>query len=415
MFATRRVTDDGPMKYVIVIPDGCADEPQQALGGKTPLEAARTPNMDRLAELGLVGRANHTPSNLPAGSDVANLSLFGYDPNINFTGRAPIEAAAQGIALADNDWVIRCNLVTIQDQTMRDFTAGHISSEEAAALLATAQQNVGTDRPLEFIPGVSYRNLLVYRTPNGDVSPFSFETRTTPPHDLTDQAVMQDFPRGPGSPLLSELMSHSVEWFADHSVNRQRITAGKLPATNIWLWGLGKRPKLEVFAERHGIRGAMITAVDLLRGLASLIGWDRIEVPGATGYIDTNYAAKGRHAIAALDKFDLICVHIEAPDEASHEGIGERKIAAIEAIDRDIVGPLLGHVQKLPAWRMMVTPDHPTLLTTKTHSHGDVPFAIAGTNIAPVLNDGYSERVATASNLAFPQGHELMKFFIGGN
>jgi 2,3-bisphosphoglycerate-independent phosphoglycerate mutase len=159
----------------------------------------------------------------------------------------------------------------------------------------------------------------------------------------------------------------------------------------------------------------MITAVDLLRGLASLIGWDRIDVPGATGYIDTDYAAKGRHAIAALDKFDLICVHIEAPDEASHEGIVERKVAAIEAIDRAIVGPLLGHVQKLPAWRMMVTPDHPTLLATKTHSHGDVPFAVAGTNIVPVLNDGYNERVATVSNLAFPHGHELMKFFIGGN
>ena len=403
------------MKYVIVIPDGCADEPQPGLNGKTPLEAADTPNMDRLAKLGVVGWANHTPENLPAGSDVANLSLFGYDPNANFSGRAPIEAAAQSIPLADNDWVIRCNLVTIQIQSMKDFTAGHISNEEAAALLNTAQENIGADQPLEFIPGVSYRNLLVYRTPKGEASPFSHETRTTPPHDLMDHAVMQDFPRGPGSPLLSELMSRSVGWFADHPVNRKRIADGKLPATNIWLWGLGKRPKLEAFVDRHNVRGAMITAVDLLRGLARLIGWEPIEVPGATGYIDTDYAAKGRHAIAALEKFDLVCVHVEAPDEASHQGNVQQKIAAIEAIDRDIIGPLLEYVQKFPAWRMMVTPDHPTLLSTKTHNHGDVPFAIAGTNIAPVTNAGYDEKVASASKLAFPQGHELMKFFIGGN
>ena len=301
------------MKYVIIIPDGCADEPQAELDGKTPLEAANTPSMDEIARRGVVGRANHTPANLPAGSSVANMSLLGYDPIENFTGRAPLEAAAQGIELGDDDWCVRCNLVTVQDQKMKSFTAGHISSEEAKQLLATAQENV-TDVRLEFIPGVSYRNLMMFRAATDSPAPFSNETRATPPHDLSDNTVAEDFPRGPGSNMLCELMNQSSGWFADHQVNKIRVESGKLPATNIWLWGLGQRPNLAPFKELHGLDGAMITAVDLLRGLAVLIGWDRIDVPGATGYTDTDYAAKGRYAIEALEKYDLVCVHVEAPD-----------------------------------------------------------------------------------------------------
>ncbi|HTN75064.1 MAG TPA: cofactor-independent phosphoglycerate mutase, partial [Pirellulaceae bacterium] len=306
------------MKYAIIIPDGCADEPQASLGGKTPLEAANIPAMNEIARRGVIGRANNVPAHLPAGSDVANLSLLGYDPNVNFTGRAPIEAAAQGIELAPGDWAIRCNLVTVENQIMQSFTAGHISTGEATALLETAQQVLG-DETLEFKPGVSYRNLLLFRgakTP----APFSRDTRATPPHDLTDHSVADDFPRGPGSDLLNDLMARSLALFAEHPINIARVAAGKPPATNIWLWGLGGAPRLESFAKLHGKRGKMITAVDLLRGLAALIGWENIAVPGATGYLDTDYAAKGRYAIDALATTDIVCVHVEAPDEASHEG-----------------------------------------------------------------------------------------------
>ncbi|MGI9429015.1 MAG: cofactor-independent phosphoglycerate mutase, partial [Bythopirellula sp.] len=327
------------MKYAIIIPDGAADQPQDVLDGRTPIEAAQTPTLGDLASEGVVARACHTPKSLPAGSEVGNMSLLGYDPLANFTGRAPIEAAAQGIQLADDDWAIRCNLVTIENQQMRDFTADHISTEEATELLAAAQAALGGEG-LEFVPGVSYRNLLLWRGSQRD-APFSMEMRATPPHDLTDKSVLDDYPRGPGSDVLHELMDATTELFADHPVNKKRLADGKLPATNVWLWGIGKAPKLQPFAAMYGPQGAMITAVDLLRGLASLVGWQRIEVPGATGYTDTDYAAKGRYAIDALQEVDLICVHVEAPDEASHEGDCAAKVQAIEAIDTHVVGPLV--------------------------------------------------------------------------
>ncbi len=403
------------MKYVIVIPDGAADEPQESLGGATPLEAAQTPNMDRLASLGVVGRANHTPQSLPAGSDVANLSLLGYDPIANYSGRAPIEAAAQQIPLTDRDWVVRCNLVTISGQVMQDFTAGHVSTEEASELLAYAQQQLPAGSPLQFIPGVSYRNLLLYRPPEGETAPFSRDTRATPPHDLSDKLVTEDFPRGPGSGLLTDLISDSVTWFAEHPVNLARVAAGKPPVTCVWLWGLGKKPKLQAFAEQFGVRGAMITAVDLLRGLAELVGWQNIRVPGATGYLDTDYGAKGRAAVEALQHHDLVCVHVEAPDEAAHQGDVAAKIAAIEAIDREIVGPILESLSGQTAWRMLITPDHPTPCRTKTHSHGDVPFVVAGAGIAPDAADRYGESAAAAAELCFPQGQQLMPWFLNRN
>jgi 2,3-bisphosphoglycerate-independent phosphoglycerate mutase len=399
------------MKYAIVIPDGCADEPQASLGGRTPLQAARTPAMDAIAAAGVVGRAMNVPTHLPAGSDVANLSLLGYDPNEFFTGRAPLEAAAQGIRLGTDDWAVRCNLVTIDEQTMRDFTAGHISTDEARRLLADLQAELGADTPLEFVPGVSYRNLMIYRG-HDQPAPFSHETRSTPPHDLTDKKVTDDFPRGPGSDLLCALMDRSCETFRAHPVNTARRLAGKLPATNVWLWGLGRSPTLPSFESRYGVRGAMITAVDLLRGIARLIGWPCIEVPGATGYTDTDYAAKGRYAVEALATTDLICVHIEAPDEASHEGDTAAKIAALEAIDERIVRPLHAALAAQGEYRILISPDHPTPVRTKTHSHGMVPFAIAGQGIAPAGASTYDEPTADASSLVFQQGHELMPFFV---
>ena len=400
------------MKYAIIIPDGCADEPQETLGGKTPLEAALTPAMDAVAQAGVVGRANHVPPHLPAGSDVANMSLLGYNPNEYFSGRAPLEAAAQGIELGPLDWAIRCNLVTVVDQVMQEFTAGHITTEEATELLESAQEALGSE-VLQFVPGVSYRNLLLYRGEQ-QAAPFTMDTRTTPPHDLTDKSVLEDYPRGPGSGLLNQLMSDSAIVFANHPVNLARKARNLPPATNVWLWGLGRTPRLPAFAEQFGIQGTMITAVDLLRGLAALIGWKRIEVPGATGYLDTDYAAKGQHAIAALADTDLICVHVEAPDEASHEGNVAAKVKSLEEIDRHIVAPLHAALHNQGEYRILISPDHPTPLRTKTHSHGFVPFAIAGTGIEPDSNRTYDDVVAGRSKLAFEEGWKVMPYFLGG-
>jgi 2,3-bisphosphoglycerate-independent phosphoglycerate mutase len=403
------------MKYAIIIPDGCADEPQASLAGKTPLEAANTPAMDAIAKAGVVGRANNVPAHLPPGSDVANLSLFGYDPNAYFTGRAPLEAAAQGIELGPDDWAIRCNLVTVENGTMQSFTAGHISTEEATQLLAAAQHElVGPEYNgvLQFVPGVSYRNLLLFRGAK-QAAPFSKETSATPPHDLTDKSVSKDLPGGAGSDLLNDLMTRSVPLFVHHPVNFARKAAGKSPATQLWLWGLGRTPRLTPFEQLHGKHGAMITAVDLLRGLAALIGWERIEVPGATGYLDTDYAAKGRYAIEALRNSDVVCVHVEAPDEASHEGRIDAKIKALEEIDTKIVAPLHDALRKHGEYRILVSPDHPTPVRTKTHSHGFVPLAICGTGVHPDQAETYSETTAGNSSLAFDEGWRMMSYFIG--
>lgn len=401
------------MKYAIIIPDGCADWPMEQLGGKTPLQAAKIPNMDRVASLGRVAQTDNVPAHLPAGSEVANMTLFGYDPNVYFTGRAPIEAAAQGIELGENDWAVRCNLVTVIDQIMVDFTADHISTEEAKQLLRSLGEAVGDPR-LQFVPGVSYRNLLICRGSKDDAAPFTGDTRTRAPHDLTDTSVTDDFPRGPGSDLLTELMQRSVPLFADHPVNKQRVANGKKPATNVWLWGQGRSPVLPSFAEKFGLSGAMITAVDLLRGLAALVGWDRIEVEGATGYLDTNYAGKGQAGADALDKYDVVCVHVEATDEASHEGRYDEKVKALEAIDTHVVGPILKKLQSMGEYRMLVLPDHPTPCSTKKHSHGMVPLAVCGTGITP-SGASYDEIQAAASPLAFSNGWEMMEAFIRGN
>lgn len=413
------------MKYLIVIPDGAADAPQASLGGLTPFQAARTPALDRLAAQGRVGLANHVPDGFPPGSEVACMSLLGYDPARCFTGRAPLEAAAKGIELGADDWAVRCNLVTVRDGVMEDFTAGHVSTEEATALLAACQKGLAADFPAlsgwEFAAGVSYRNLLLYRGSAGGPAPLGSDLRATPPHDLVDQPVADACPRGTGSRLLVDLMAASVLWLEGHPVNTARIAAGKRAATNIWLWGAGRAPRMEPFAAKYaatgfGGRATMITAVDLLRGLAALAGWNRVEVAGATGYLDTDYAAKGRAAIAEFDRADLVCVHVEAPDEASHEGNAIEKVRAIERIDELVVAPIAAHLATLPEWRILVCPDHPTFLATKTHSRGAVPYVIAGTGIA-AGGGTYDEIAAAAAVAAAPAariepGWRLMERFL---
>lgn len=403
------------MKHLIVIPDGAADAPQAALGGRTPFQAARTPHLDALAARGRVGLTNHVPASLPPGSEVACMSLLGYDPLSFFTGRAPLEAAAQGITLGPHDWAVRCNLVTIRGDTMEDFTAGHVSTDEATALLAAAQEGLARDFPelaaaWRFVPGVSYRNLLLYR--GSGASPLGSDLKATPPHDLMDRSVADDFPRGTGSRLLAEIMSRSADWLEGHAVNRARIAAGKRPATHVWLWGAGRAPAMQPFATQYAMTGTMITAVDLLRGLAALAGWKRLEVPGATGYLDTDYAAKGRAAIAELATADLVCVHVEAPDEASHQGDAAAKVRAIEEIDEKIVGPVAAHLSSGGPHRILVCPDHPTFLATKTHSRGRVPFLMAGSGIVAGGATAYDEVTAAASGLVLEPGWKLMGEFL---
>lgn len=407
------------MKYVIVIPDGCADDRVDSLGGKTPLQAASIPAMDQAARLGVVGLTNNVPASLTAASDVATLSLFGYDPLEVYTGRAPLETVAMGIALNPGDWAIRCNLVHIHDGKMADFTAGHISNEDGSRLIATLQEHLGGDvkdtsgtvvGKLEFHAGVSYRNILVYRALAP--APFSRETTARPPHDIPDQPVASHLPQGPGSDLLIRIMEKSRELFALHPVNKERQVKGKKAATQCWLWGQGVSPVLRKYHDLHGVKGAIISAVDLVRGVGILIGWKRIDVPGATGYLDTDYAAKGRYAIEALKDHDLVCVHVEAPDEASHEGRADAKVEALEQIDRHIVRPLLEELPKHGEWRILISPDHRTRLETKAHSHGHVPFVIAGTGVKSANQASYDEEVAKTGPWKFDKGFELMEKFL---
>ena len=402
-------------KYVIVIPDGCADEPVEALGGLTPLQAANVPNMDRVAQMGVVGRSNNVPASLTPASDVATLSLFGYDPLKVYTGRAPLETAAMGIKLGPNDWAIRCNLVYAPDGHMRDFTAGHITPEDGKELIAAIQAELGgrdvAGGTLEFHAGVSYRNILVWR---GHSSTAPFEgMKAQPPHDIPDRPVADYLPQGPGGDVLVPLMEASKAILAAHPVNKRRVADGQKPATQIWLWGHGKAPHVEPFQDVYGRTGAIISAVDLVRGVGVLLGWHRIDVPGATGYLDTNYANKGKYAIEALGAFDLVCVHVEAPDEASHEGRADEKVRALEQIDKHIVGPLLEALPRYHNYRILIEPDHRTTLKTRAHAYGAVPFAAAGHGIPAGGQTRYDEPTADAAGLSFDPGWHLMRWFLG--
>ena len=398
-------------KYVIVIPDGAADEPQPSLGGKTPLHAARVPEMDRVASGGVLGRSRNVPDRFVPASDVATLSLFGYDPEVYYTGRAPLETVAMGHSLGPDDWAVRCNLMYMNEGRLTDFTAGHITNDDGAPLRNAVQGAIGREN-IQFFPGVSYRNLMIYRGKPGE-SPFDSETLTTPPHDQPDQPSAHFLPKGRGAELLCELMEAGSAVVRDHPVNASRLAAGKKPANAIWLWGQGKAPSLPKFAELHGLKGAIISAVDLVRGVGILAGWTRIDVPGATGYLDTDYAAKGRYAIEALKDHDIVCVHVEAPDEASHEGRADAKVEALERIDSEIVGPVHEALRKHGDYRILISPDHATLLRTKAHDRDWVCWAMAGTGLSK-SGFPYDEISARqAGGPALPRGFELMKLFLG--
>jgi 2,3-bisphosphoglycerate-independent phosphoglycerate mutase len=396
------------MKYAIIIPDGAADEPLAELGGKTPLEAAHTPNMDRVAIEGRQGLARTVPDGFESGSDVATMTLLGYDPKKYHTGRAPLEAAAQQIPLSPTDWVFRCNLVTVVDGIMKDHSAGGIGNAEAQRLLADLKRSIELPG-FEFHNGVSYRNLLVYRGSE------DFDVTTKPPHEIPEEAIAKYLPRGKGSDILRQIMSHSADLFASHEINEVRKQTGLNPATQVWLWGQGHAPNLPKFKERFGIdRGCMITGVDLLRGLAVLLGWDVREVEGMTSFHDTDYAGQGVATARMIDEYDLVFSHIEAPDEASHQADWKTKVAAIEHIDKYVVGPVLTKLQTFPQWRILVMPDHPTNIATRKHGYAPSPFAMAGTQVQSRQKEPYSERNAAASDLKIERGHDLMEYFLRG-
>jgi 2,3-bisphosphoglycerate-independent phosphoglycerate mutase len=396
------------MKYAIIIPDGAADEPLAELGGKTPLEAAATPNMDRIAQMGRLGLVRTVPDGFESGSDVATMSLLGYDPAVYHTGRAPLEAAAQNIPLDPTDWVFRCNLVTTLGGLMKDHSAGGISNAEARQLLVDLAE-VLKEPGFAIYHGVSYRNLMVYR------GSAAFDLKTKPPHEIPEEVAEDWLPTGTGAEILRRIIDTSASLFANHPINIVRRQAGKNEATQVWLWGQGHAPAMPTFAERFGVaRGCMITGVDLLRGLASLLGWDCHEVDGMTSFHDTNYIGQGIDTAKMLDKYDLVLSHIESPDEASHQADWKTKIEAIEAIDKHVVGPVLQKMKKYPEWRVMVLPDHPTNIRTRKHGYAPTLFAIAGTGVTPAGASAYSEPHAEASGLKLEKGHELMEYFLRG-
>ncbi len=407
-----------PMKYVIVIPDGAADKPIDELDGKTPFEAARKPHTDQLSIKGRQGTVATTPQGMPCGSDICCMSLLGYDPATHHTGRAPLEAAALGIELDEQDWIFRVNLVTVIDGLMQDHSAGHITSEEGRRLLVDLAGRLDVPDLLLY-PGVSYRNIMVDksgRSQGASGKPRDWAgLETTPPHDIPGESIRKYLPRGNRhAEVLHQMVAESEVLYREHEINQMREELGELSATHIWPWGQGTKPKMDSFASRFGLKGAMITAVDLLAGIAGFIGWDRLDVPGQTSYHDTDYAAAGRHAIAALDDYDLVCVHIEAPDEASHAADPDTKVAAIEAIDQHVVGPIL---EALPRrygddWRMLYLPDHYTLCDTRKHHGEPVPFVIRGHKMRGVLERPFTEANSAESDLHIEHGHELMEFFL---
>jgi len=407
------------MKYIILLGDGMADRPHAALGGKTCLQAAKTPNLDLLATRGQVGMVHTIPEGFSPGSDVANLTVMGYDPVKYYTGRSPLEAASIGVDLAPDDVAFRCNLVTLRitggkspgtgrHAIMEDFSAGHIPTQEARQLIEEIDSKLGSDR-IRFYPGVSYRHLMVWKGGKDKAD-------CMPPHDIQDRDIHEYLPRGEGDDVLNGLIEASTDLLLHHPVNKSRIESGKRPANCIWLWGQGKRPSMPTFRERYGLEGSIISAVDLTRGIGIYAGFEVIKVPGATGWIDTNYVGKAEHALWALKTKDIVYVHVEAPDEAGHTGDLKNKLKAIEDFDEFIVGNIMHGMRQFDEYRILALPDHPTPLEIRTHSNEPVPFVIydnrAERNGGPVT---YDERIADRKDaLIFKEGHTLMDYFLKG-
>ena len=401
------------MKYLVMLCDGMADEPNEALGNSTPMEKANKPCMDSLAAKAEVGIVKTVAEGLKPGSDVANLSVLGYEPAVYYSGRSPLEAASIGIDLKDTDVTLRCNLVTLSDEedyekkTILDYCADDISSEEAKILIEYIQEKLGND-VFRFYPGVSYRHCLVWS--NGNPHPGVL----TPPHDITGKVITDYIPKGEAVDELYDLMKKSYDLLKDHPVNQARIARGKRPANSIWLWGEGTKPLLDNFSEKFGIKGSMISAVDLLKGIAICAGMNSVDVDGATGYLDTNFDGKCKAAIEAFKNgADLVYVHVEAPDECGHRGEIENKVKAIEMIDEHILGPVVEFLKGYDDFAVLVCPDHPTPLSIRTHTSTPVPYLIYDSKNE--INSGvkvFCEKEARETGNYIEKGFTMMNYFL---
>ena len=386
------------MKYIVLVGDGMADYPLPELGDLTPLQAANTPNMDFLAKHGRNGIAQTVPDSMPPGSDVANLSIMGYDPAQYYSGRGPLEAASIGISLENDDIAFRCNLITEKDGMLADYSAGHISSEEARILIEAVDSELAKD--CRFHAGVSYRHLLVMK--RGE------KTICTPPHDVVGQSVDDVLPRGEDSDMLIDLIRSSKPILDKHEINMKRRKNGKNIANLIWLWGQGKALDMPLFRDLYGVTGSVISAVDLLKGIGKSAGLDIIEVPGATGYLDTNFSGKAAYALDSLKERDFVFVHVEAPDEAGHMGNLEAKMKAIEDFDEKVVGGMLNELGGYGDYRILVLPDHPTPIPIRTHTRDPVPFAIYSSTEKADYVDRFDEFSAKDGVYGLVEGHRLM-------
>ncbi len=400
------------MKYVVIIGDGMADRPLKELDGKTPLQRASIPNMDRLAREGTVGKIRTVPDGFHPGSDIANLNILGYDPQKYYSGRAPLEAASIGIDLGEDEVAYRCNLVTLKynkDKTravMDDYSSGHISTEEANELVNEINREIGSDR-IRFYTGVSYRHIMVW-------SSGATEIECTPPHDITGKDIADYLPVGDREDILRDIMMKASGILEGHAVNRERMKKGNKPANSIWFWGQGKKLSVPTFREKYGLEGALVSAVDLMRGLGINAGFEILKVPGITGYLDTNYVGKAEAALNALGKKDIVYIHVEAPDEAGHSGKVADKIQAIEDFDRLVVGTVLAGLKSFDEYRILILPDHATPISIKTHSEEPVPFVLFDSrDRSGSKATGFDETITERDGIpVFEEGHKLMDYFI---
>lgn len=400
------------MKYIVLVPDGMSDYPIKELGNKTPLEVARKPNMDKLAKTGIIGLTNTIPQGLTPASDVANLSIFGFDPKKFYSGRGPLEAANMGIKLAINEIAFRCNFVTVENDTMVDYSAGHITSEEAKSLINFLNKKL-SDKYIKFYPGISYRNIMII---NEELGIDYKNLKCVAPHDILGKNIIKNYPKGKGNDILINLMEKSKELLSNHDINHVRIDLKENPANMIWLWGQGKSPQLPSFKERYNLSGGVISAVDLIRGIGKILGLKSDAVPGATGYYDTDYNAKAKAALEILNNNDFVYIHVESPDEAGHNGNLQEKILGIERIDKFILGPIIEELaKKRQDFRILIMPDHATPITLKTHTADDVCFLIAGCGIEASGRQAFNETEAKESGVYFSPAYNLMDYLINLN
>ncbi|MCU0651738.1 MAG: cofactor-independent phosphoglycerate mutase [Candidatus Omnitrophica bacterium] len=396
------------MKYIVIVPDGMADYPIKELGERTAIEAARTPNMDLIAREGILGRVKTIPEKMSPASDVANISILGYDPGQYYTGRGPLEAANLGVELEEGDVAFRCNLITASNDTLVDYSAGHIKSEEAAIIINYIDKCLGTNR-IKFYPGVSYRHLMLVKR---GAEQHLENLKCRPPHDITGQSISKNLPKGDNADFLINLMQESRKILENHEINLVRVDLKENPANMIWLWGQGEKPAFAPFKEKFGLTGSVISAVDLIKGLGRLLGLEVINVEGATGYYDTDYGGKARAALKSLEKNDFVFVHIEAPDEAGHNGDLREKITAIERCDTLVLGTILETLKGKDDFRILILPDHATPVALKTHVADPVFFGMYGSGISKGGFLNFSEKEALKSELNFEKGHELMGYFL---